>query len=168
MHILMDFCWHIAICDMSQKPSRILWYLRLVKCALNWLKRSYKSCIRPDDTRLDSWTRSLNIRRKVGRKMSDTLGSITAITYSESRNVSNFPEFISPYCPEIQIQSSDQRFVALRNTEHECLYAKQTCKQCLTVLTVEMSLLIVALLMICQNRCQVWAKILKRCHCISF
>ena len=31
------------------------------------------------------------------------------------------------------------------------LYAKQTCKQCLTVLTVEMSLLIVAPLMICQN-----------------
>ena len=120
MHILMDFCWHIAIFDMSQKPSRIWWYLRLVKSALNWLKRSYKSCIRTDDTRLDSWTRSLNIRRKVGRKMSDTLGSITAITYSESRNVSNFPEFISPYCPEIQIQSSDQRFVALRNTEHEC------------------------------------------------
>ena len=120
MHILMDFCWHIAIFDMSQKPSRIWWYLRLVKCALNWLKRSYKSCIRTDDTRLDSWTRSLKIRLKVGRKMSDTLGSITAITYSESRNVSNFPEFISPYCPEIQIQSSDQGFVELRNTEHKC------------------------------------------------
>ena len=118
VHILMEFSWHIAICDVSQKPSRIWWYLRHVKCALNWLKRSYKSCIRSDDTWLDSWTRSLNIRRKVSRKMSDTLGSIMAITYSESRNVSNFPEFISPYCPEIQ--SSDQKFVELRNTEHKC------------------------------------------------
>ena len=108
------------ICHRSQAEFYGTCGLWNVKCALNWLKRSYKSCIRPDDTRLDSWTRSLNIRLKVGRKMSDTLGSITAITYSESRNVSNFPEFISPYCPEIQIQSSDQRFVALRNTEHEC------------------------------------------------
>ena len=45
VHILMEFSWHIAICDVSQKPGRIWWYLRHVKCALNWLKRSYKSCI---------------------------------------------------------------------------------------------------------------------------
>ena len=125
VHILNSW-WIFAgilrylICHRSQAEFYGTCGLWNVKCALNWLKRSYKSCIRTDDTRLDSWTRSLNIRRKVGRKMSDTLGSITAITYSESRNVSNFPEFISPYCPEIQIQSSDQRFVELRNTEHKC------------------------------------------------
>ena len=113
----------LAYCDIWYVTEAKQNFMVLAACEMciklieEIIQKLYPHC---DDTRLDSWTRSLNIRRKVGRKMSDTLGSITAITYSESRNVSNFPEFISPYCPEIQIQNSYQRFVALRNTEHKC------------------------------------------------